>query len=150
MRVIIQRVLEASIKVEKNEIGKIEQGLLVFVGVEDNDNDNDIEWICQKIVNMRIFNDDGKKMNHSIIEVKGKILLVSQFTLQASTKKGNRPSFIKAAPANYAKQCYEKMKKILEELLNQKIECGKFGADMKINLVNDGPVTIFIDSKIKE
>lgn len=150
MRVVIQRVSQASVKIAHEEVGKINQGLLVLVGIEDADTEEDIQWICHKIVNMRIFSDDDGKMNLSIVDVKGNILLVSQFTLHASTKKGNRPSFIKAAKPEYAEQCYEKIKALLQQLLQSNIECGKFGADMQVSLINDGPVTIVMDSKMKE
>lgn len=150
MRVVIQRVSESSVRVENKIVGKINQGLLLFLGIEDADNQEDIEWLANKICNLRIFNDEKGIMNKSLLDIQGDILLVSQFTLHASTKKGNRPSYIKAAKHEYAKTMYEKFKDYLGLLLKISIQTGIFGADMKVSLINDGPVTITIDSKNKE
>ncbi|KZE78281.1 D-tyrosyl-tRNA(Tyr) deacylase [Myroides marinus] len=150
MRVVIQRVTKASVTVEGNVIGKIGQGLLVLVGVEDVDTVQDIEWLSGKIVNLRIFEDENGVMNKSVKEVEGEVLLVSQFTLHASTKKGNRPSYIKASKPDFAIPMYEKFIKQLEQDLEKSIQTGEFGADMKVELLNDGPVTIVIDSQNKE
>ena len=150
MKVVIQRVSEASVTVDGNITGKINQGLLVLVGIEDADTNEDIEWLSNKIVNLRIFNDEALVMNKSVIDIAGDILLVSQFTLHASTKKGNRPSYIKASKPDFAIPIYQKMIEKLEKDLNKKVETGVFGADMKLKLLNDGPVTIVIDSKNKE
>ncbi len=150
MRVIIQRVTHANVKVNNYIVGEINTGLLVLVGIEDADNDEDIDWLSNKIINLRIFNDEQSIMNKSVIEVDGNILLISQFTLHAAIKKGNRPSYIKASKPEIAIPLYEKMTNKLQHLLNKKIEIGIFGADMKVSLLNDGPVTIFIDSKNKE
>ena len=150
MRVVIQRVSNASVEVDQKITGKIEEGLLVFLGIEDADNDEDIQWLCNKIVNLRIFNDEDGVMNKSVLEVNGNILLVSQFTLHASTKKGNRPSYIRASKPEIAIPMYEKMIEELQSAMGKKIESGIFGADMKVQLLNDGPVTIVIDTKNKE
>lgn len=150
MRVVIQRVTRASVTVEGNVIGKIGQGLLILVGVEDVDTVQDIEWLSGKIVNLRIFEDENGVMNKSVKEVEGEVLLVSQFTLHASTKKGNRPSYIKASKPDFAIPMYEKFIKQLEQDLDKSIQTGEFGADMKVELLNDGPVTIVIDSQNKE
>jgi len=150
MRVVIQRVSRASVKVDGNVIGAIQNGLLVLLGIEDADNDEDITWLSNKIVNLRIFNDEQDVMNKSVLDVGGSILLVSQFTLHAATKKGNRPSYIKASKPDIAIPMYEKMISQLSNDLNKKIETGIFGADMKVELLNDGPVTIIIDTKNKE
>ena len=149
MIAVVQRVSEATVKIEgilKSQIGK---GLVVLVGIEEADNDEDIEWLSSKIVNLRIFNDVQGVMNVSIKDDGGEILLVSQFTLHASTKKGNRPSYIKAARPDVAVPLYEKFIKALQVALGKDVQTGKFGADMKIGLVNDGPVTIIIDTKNK-
>jgi D-aminoacyl-tRNA deacylase len=150
MRAVIQRVSEASCKVNGVITGKISQGFLVLLGIEDADDEEDIAWLSQKIANMRIFNDENFLMNKSLADINGDILLISQFTLFAQTKKGNRPSFINAAKPEKAIPLYEKMIVALANLTGKKIETGVFGADMKISLVNDGPVTIMIDSKHKE
>jgi D-tyrosyl-tRNA(Tyr) deacylase len=150
MRVVIQRVLEASVTVEGAVIGQIQQGLMVLVGIVNEDDKSDIEWLSNKIVNMRIFEDEAGVMNKSLLEVGGSILLVSQFTLHASTKKGNRPSYITAAKPDIAIPLYEQMIHQLELDLGSSIQTGKFGADMKVALINNGPVTITIDSKNKE
>ena len=150
MRVVIQRVSKASVTVEGNVTGKIEAGLLVLLGIEDTDTDEDIYWLSGKIVNLRIFNDEEGVMNKSVLDINGNILLVSQFTLHASTKKGNRPSYIRASKPDVAVPLYEKMIRQLEKDLGKNIQTGIFGADMKVELLNDGPVTIVIDSKNKE
>lgn len=150
MRTVIQRVLNAHVKVNNAIVGEINAGLLVFVGIEDADNDEDINWLSNKIINLRIFNDEEGVMNKSVMDIDGNILLISQFTLHAATKKGNRPSYIKASKPEIAIPLYEKMIEKLQQLLNKKIETGIFGADMKVSLLNDGPVTIFMDSKNKE
>jgi D-tyrosyl-tRNA(Tyr) deacylase len=150
MRVVIQRVSEASVKVEENITGMIGVGLLIFAGIEDADNDEDIKWISNKIVHIRIFNGENGIMNRSIKDVNGDILLVSQFTLHASTKKGNRPSYIKASKSEIAIPMYEKLVNQLQQDLEKTIQTGVFGADMKVQLINNGPVTIMIDSKNRE
>jgi len=150
MRAVIQRVTEASCTVEGNITGEIQHGLLVLLGVEDADTEEDLKWLSQKIANMRIFGDEQGLMNRSVIDVDGGILLISQFTLFASTKKGNRPGFTKAARPDKAIPLYEQMLKELETLTGKKTEAGIFGADMKIRLLNDGPVTIVVDTKNKE
>lgn len=150
MRAVIQRVSRASCTVAGQVTGQIQIGLLVLLGIEDADNGDDVEWLAQKMVNMRIFGDENHLMNKALADVNGNILLVSQFTLFAQTKKGNRPSFIRAARPDKAIPLYEQMVKELEKLLNKKIGTGIFGADMKIDLLNDGPVTIVMDTKEKE
>ena len=150
MRAVIQRVTQASVTVDGNITGTIDHGLLVLLGIEDADNNEDIQWLSSKIVNMRIFNDEAGVMNVSVKDNGGDILLVSQFTLHANTKKGNRPSYIKASKPDIAIPVYEKMIAQLETDFGKKIETGIFGADMKVNLLNDGPVTIVIDTKNKE
>lgn len=150
MRVVLQRTAFASVKVDGNITGSIQKGLLVLLGIEDADSLEDIEWLSSKIVNLRIFDDDNGVMNLSVKDVAGDILLVSQFTLHASTKKGNRPSYIKASKPDIAIPMYEKMIAQLETDLGKKIQTGFFGADMKVELLNDGPVTIAIDTKNKE
>ncbi len=150
MRIVIQRVSEASVKVDNEITGAIGMGLLVLMGIEDADTTEDIIWLSNKIVNLRIFNDAEGVMNLGVKEVNGDILLISQFTLHASTKKGNRPSYIKASKPTIAVPLYEKMIQQLETDLEKKIQTGVFGADMKVNLLNDGPVTIVIDSKNRE
>ena len=150
MRVVIQRVKQASVTVEGEIIGKIGHGLLILAGFEESDTKEDFEWIANKIVQLRIFNDENGVMNLSVQDVEGNLLVVSQFTLHASTKKGNRPSYIKASPPNVAKNQYEEFVKVLQNKFLRNIQTGKFGADMKVDLLNDGPVTIIIDSKNKE
>ncbi len=150
MRVVIQRVLEASVKVNNEVVGNIDNGLLVFVGFEEDDNNEDIDWIVRKIIGLRIFNDAQQIMNLSIVDTGGNMLVISQFTLHASTKKGNRPSYIKAAKPQSALIKYESTLALLSEALGKKVERGIFGADMKVSLINDGPVTILMDSKNKE
>lgn len=150
MRAVLQRTAFASVKVDGNITGSIQKGLLVLMGVEDVDTAEDIEWLSSKIVNLRVFDDENGVMNLSVKDVDGDILLVSQFTLHASIKKGNRPSYIKASKPDFAIPIYEKMIAQLETDLGKKIQTGIFGADMKVELLNDGPVTIVIDSKNKE
>ena len=150
MKVVIQRVSEASVTISGKVNGAIGKGLMILVGIENEDNDEDIQWLCQKIVQLRIFNDENGVMNLSLLDVDGDILLISQFTLYASTKKGNRPSYIKAAKPEISVPIYEKMILKLTEFTNKRIQTGIFGEDMKVALVNDGPVTILIDSKNKE
>ncbi|MGY4385265.1 D-tyrosyl-tRNA(Tyr) deacylase [Pedobacter sp. UYP24] len=150
MRAVIQRVTNASCRVESKLTGEIEHGLLVLLGIEDNDTQEDLEWLAGKITAMRIFGDENGLMNKGLIDIDGNILLISQFTLFASTKKGNRPGFIKAARPEKAIPLYDKMIEKLSLLLGKRIKSGIFGADMKISLLNDGPVTIIIDSKNKE
>src|SRR3954447_8657490 len=150
MRVVIQRVSRASVTVDKRITGQIQEGLLVLSGYEDADTQTDIEWLSNKIVQIRIFNDENGVMNKSVKDVNGDILLVSQFTLHASTKKGNRPSYIRASKADIAIPLYEQFIRQLSHNIGKRIFTGQFGADMKVRLLNDGPVTILIDSKIKE
>ena len=150
MKVVIQRVSEASVTIGGKVNGTIGKGLMILVGIENEDSDEDIQWLCQKIVQLRIFNDENGVMNLSLLDVDGDILLISQFTLHASTKKGNRPSYIKAAKPDISIPIYEKMILKLTEFKNKRIQTGIFGEDMKVALVNDGPVTILIDSKNKE
>lgn len=150
MRVVIQRVSEASVVINNEVVASIKTGLLVLLGIEDIDNQDDISWLCNKIVNLRIFPDDNNVMNNSVIDANGDIIVVSQFTLHASTKKGNRPSYIKAAKPAVAIPMYENFVKQLQVVLQKPLQTGEFGADMKVHLVNDGPVTILIDSKNKE
>ncbi|MGN6399162.1 MAG: D-aminoacyl-tRNA deacylase [Flavisolibacter sp.] len=150
MKAVIQRVSKASVTIEGKINGTIDNGLLILLGIEDADTVEDIQWLSNKIVNLRIFNDEHGVMNRSVIEENGNILLISQFTLHASTKKGNRPSYIKASKPEVAIPLYEKMIQQLENDLNKKIQTGTFGADMKVALLNDGPVTIVIDTKNKE
>ncbi|WMN06441.1 D-aminoacyl-tRNA deacylase [Marivirga arenosa] len=149
MIAVIQRVSEASVKIENEIKGNINYGLMILLGIEEDDNQEDIEWLTRKIINMRIFNDDNGVMNKSLLDVNGEILLISQFTLHASTKKGNRPSYIKAAKPDIAIPLYEKMLNELDQQITTEIQSGEFGADMKVSLVNDGPVTIILDSKNK-
>ena len=150
MRAVIQRVTRASVTIDGIINGRIESGLLVLIGIEDADNDEDIEWLSGKIVNLRIFNDENGVMNISVKDVAGNILLISQFTLHGSTKKGNRPSYIKASKPDIAIPIYEKMIRPLSIDLGKEIQTGTFGADMKVELLNDGPVTIVIDTKNRE
>ncbi len=150
MRVVIQRVSWASVTVEREIIAEINDGLLVLVGIEDADGYEDIAWLSTKIVNLRIFNDAAGVMNKSVKEIDGNIIAVSQFTLHAATKKGNRPSYIKAAKPEIAIPLYQSFVVALENELGKKVQTGVFGADMKIALLNDGPVTITIDSKNRE
>ncbi len=150
MRAVIQRVKEASVKVDGKITGQIGQGLLVLVGIEDADTQEDIDWLSKKIAGLRIFDDENGVMNLSVMETDGNILAVSQFTLMASTKKGNRPSYIRASKGDYAEPMYEKFCMSLEKETGKKTEKGIFGADMKVLLLNDGPVTIIMDTKNKE
>ena len=150
MRLVVQRVSKSNVKVSGEIIGEIKEGLMILVSFVDEDNDIDLEWMKKKIINLRIFNDDEGKMNRSVQNVDGDILLISQFTLHGSTKKGNRPSFIKAAKPDFANVMYVKFIKVLEESLDKEIQTGEFGGDMKVSLINDGPTTIIIDSKNKE
>jgi D-tyrosyl-tRNA(Tyr) deacylase len=150
MRLVIQRVKEASVQVEGAIIGAIQNGLMILVGIEDADSQEDIEWLAAKVSNLRIFDDADGVMNLSIKEVQGDILLISQFTLHASTKKGNRPSYINASKPPIAVPLYEAMIQQLENELGKPIQTGKFGADMQVSLLNNGPVTIIMDSKNKD
>ncbi len=150
MRAVIQRVSMAAVDIGGNDRARIGKGLLVLLGIEDADTGGDIEWLSGKIIHLRIFNDAGGVMNESIKDIDGEILLVSQFTLHASTKKGNRPSYIKASKPGIAIPLYEKMIRQLSGELGREIKTGVFGADMKVELINDGPVTIVIDTKNKE
>lgn len=150
MRVVLQRVSQASVAVDAKIVADIQKGLLVLVGIEDADTQEDIDWLVGKIIKMRIFGDENDVMNCSVQDIDGDIVVVSQFTLHASTKKGNRPSYIKASKPEFAIQMYENFVKSLEKEFNKKIQTGIFGADMKVSLLNDGPVTILIDSKNKE
>lgn len=150
MRAVIQRVTHAAVKVDQQVTGQIQKGLLVFVGIEDADTAEDLEWLSNKITNLRIFDDEAGVMNCSVKEINGDILLISQFTLHASTKKGNRPSYIKASKPEIAIPIYEKMILQLQKDLGKNIQTGVFGADMKVELLNDGPVTIVIDTKNRE
>ena len=150
MKIVIQRVSEASVTIEQKIVAQIHQGLLVLVGIEDEDTSEDSNWLVSKIVNLRIFPDKNEVMNLSVKDIDGEIIVVSQFTLHAATKKGNRPSYIKAAKPDIAIPIYEKFLQQLDVELGKKIQTGQFGADMKVALVNDGPVTIIIDSKNRE
>ena len=150
MRVVIQCVSEASVSIEGQIYSEIQQGLLVLLGIEHSDTEQDIEWLSKKIANLRIFVDDNNQINKSIIDIKGQLLVVSQFTLHAKTKNGNRPSFIEAARPEFAKPLYETFIKRLTLDSKSQVLSGKFGANMQVNLCNDGPVTLIIDSKNKE
>ena len=150
MRAVIQRVTKASCTVDNQITGQIQQGLMILLGVEEADTTEDLKWLGQKFINLRIFEDEQGMMNKSIQDVDGNILLISQFTLFAQTKKGNRPSFIRAAKPDKAKPMYEEMALLLSQLLQKEVQLGIFGADMKIDLLNDGPVTIVMDTKDKD
>lgn len=150
MRAVIQRVSNAKVEIDGSVKGSINKGLLVLIGIENADNQDDIEWISSKIVQLRIFGDKNGLMNESIIDIEGNILLISQFTLFGQTKKGNRPSFIKAARPEIAIPIYEKLLEMLNSKLGKTIESGLFGADMMVTLTNDGPVTLYLDTKNKE
>ena len=150
MRVVIQKVTQASVSIENQIVASIDKGLLVLVGIEDGDTNEDIAWLSSKIVNLRVFDDANGVMNLSVKEVEGEVLIVSQFTLHASTKKGNRPSYIKAARPEVAIPIYEAFIKQVETLLGKRVSTGQFGAMMEVSLCNDGPVTILIDTKNKE
>lgn len=150
MRIVIQKVTHASVTIEGKIKSEIKKGLLVFVGIEDRDKDDDIDWLANKIVNIRIFEDENGVMNKSVIDMDGEILVVSQFTLHALTKKGNRPSYIKASKPDFAIPMYEKFCNKISENLGKEVKTGVFGADMKVELLNDGPTTIWIDSQNRE
>lgn len=150
MRIVIQRVSRASVKVADETVGKIENGLLVFLGISHDDQEEDVHWLAKKLMNLRIFNDDEGKMNLSLNDVDGEVLMVSQFTLHASTKKGNRPSFVKSANPNLGKRLYDYFIDYLNKEYKISVATGVFGAMMEIELLNDGPVTIIMDSKNKE
>ena len=150
MKTVIQRVSSASVTIDCKIVAEIQNGLLVLVGIEDADTQEDINWLCQKIANLRIFGDENEVMNLSVKDIDGEIIVVSQFTLQASTKKGNRPSYSKASKPEIAIPMYVRFVQTLEQELGKKVQPGVFGADMKVALLNDGPVTIIIDSKNKE
>jgi D-aminoacyl-tRNA deacylase len=150
MRAVIQRVTRASVTIGKKIKSEIGSGLVVLSGFEETDNDSDIEWLCNKIVNLRIFNDNDDVMNLSVLDTKGNILVISQFTLHAKTKKGNRPSYIRAAHPDIAVPLYNKFVSTLSRLMGKNVCTGEFGAMMEVELVNDGPVTIIIDTKAKE
>ena len=150
MKTVIQRVSSASVTVDENKVAEIQKGLLVLVGIEDTDAQEDIDWLCQKTVNLRIFNDENNVMNLSVKDIDGEIIVVSQFTLHASTKKGNRPSYIKASKPEIAIPIYQNFVRQMEKEFGKKVQTGIFGADMKVMLLNDGPVTIQMDSKNKE
>ncbi len=150
MKVVIQRVSKASVTIEGNKVASINNGLLILLGIIDEDTNEDVSWLSNKITNLRIFNDENGVMNQSLKDVHGDALVVSQFTLYASTKKGNRPSYIKAAKPEVAIPLYETFVKQIETDLGKPVQTGEFGADMKVELLNDGPVTIIIDSKLKE
>ena len=149
MRVLIQRVLEATVKIDQVEYSRISKGMLVFVGIENDDTEEDIDYLCKKILNLRIFDDEEGVMNESVLQKENEIMVISQFTLHANTRKGNRPSYIKAAKPDIAVPIYEKFCQQLELQSGIEIKTGEFGADMKVSLINDGPVTIWIDSKAK-
>lgn len=150
MRVVIQRVSEASVTIENKKVANINRGLLVLVGIEESDTQEDIDWLVAKVVKLRIFGDENGVMNLSVQEINGDIIVVSQFTLHAATKKGNRPSYIKAAKPEIAIPLYESFVQKIEQEIGKKVQTGQFGADMKVALLNDGPVTIIIDTKNKE
>ena len=150
MRAVIQRVTKASVTIDAVEKSAIRHGLLILLGIEDADTSEDVQWLSARIVNLRIFNDENGVMNRSVKEISGGILLISQFTLHASTKKGNRPSYIRASKPAHAIPLYESMIRQLTTDLGKEIGTGRFGADMKVELLNDGPVTILIDTKAKE
>ena len=150
MRVVIQRVSQASVSIDSQVKSQIDTGLMILLGIEEADTKEDIEWLSKKIVNMRIFPDNDEVMNKSIIDVGGEVLIISQFTLHASTKKGNRPSYIQAAKPDKAIPLYQSFVAEIQGLLSTKVQTGEFGADMQISLINDGPVTIFVDTKNKQ
>lgn len=150
MKVVIQRVLEASVTINNKVAASINNGLLVLLGIVDDDSQEDINWLCNKIANLRIFGDENDVMNNSILEIKGDVIVVSQFTLHANIKKGNRPSYIKAAKPEVAIPLYESFIRQLEVNLDKSVQTGEFGADMKVQLISDGPVTIIIDTKNRE
>ena len=150
MRVVVQRVKQASVEVGSSVVSFIDLGMVILLGIEINDNENDIDWTTKKLSQLRIFDDESRTMNKSLVDVKGDVIVISQFTLHALTKKGNRPSYIKAAKSDYAKKIYQKFLTSIETRINKKPKAGIFGADMLVKIENDGPVTIFIDSKNKE
>lgn len=150
MRVVVQRVSQSSVIIESDIVSSISKGLLILLGVENNDTLDDVNWLIRKIINLRIFTDIDGKMNNSIIDIKGDIIVVSQFTLHAKTKKGNRPSYINAAPPKIAIPLYENFVQVLKNESKLNVLTGNFGADMKVSLINDGPVTIIIDSKNRD
>ena len=149
MKAVLQRVNEASVTIGNEKVASIKNGMLVLLGIVDDDTQEDIDWLSKKTANLRIFNDENDVMNKSLIDIDGEMIVVSQFTLQASTKKGNRPSYLKAAKPDIAIPLYEKFIEQIEQYLGKKVQTGQFGADMKVALINDGPVTIIIDSKQK-
>lgn len=150
MKVVIQRVSKASVTIKNQKVANIKKGLLILLGIVNEDIQEDIDYLVRKVINLRIFNDENEVMNKSLLDINGDLIVVSQFTLQASTKKGNRPSYIKAAKPEIAIPLYQNFIKTLQDLVTTKVETGEFGADMKVELLNDGPVTIIIDSKNKE
>ena len=150
MRIVIQRVREAKVKVEEEVVGSMGQGLLVFLGIENEDDSSDLKWLVNKLLNLRIFDDENQMMNRSLLDIMGELMVISQFTLMAATKKGNRPSYIRAARHEIAIPLYEQFLILAEERLGKKVAKGVFAADMKVSLINDGPVTIIIDSKNRE
>ncbi|MDY2585742.1 D-aminoacyl-tRNA deacylase [Winogradskyella aquimaris] len=150
MKIVIQRVKESSVVINNNAVASIGKGLLVLLGIVNEDTQEDIDWLCNKIVNLRIFPDENDIMNKSLLDIDGEVIVVSQFTLHANTKKGNRPSYIQAAKPDIAIPLYQNFVKTLQDSLGKAIQTGEFGADMKVHLVNDGPVTIIIDSKNRE
>lgn len=150
MRLVIQRVTQASVTINEIVKSEIKKGLLIFVGIENSDGADDIEWLCKKVINLRIFDDNEGIMNKSVLDIGGDILVISQFTLHASTKKGNRPSYIRAAKGDISQPLYNLFCKELSKELGKQIGTGEFGADMKVRLLNDGPVTILMDTKNKE
>ncbi len=150
MRVVIQRVSQAEVVIDGESVGKIGKGLMLLIGIEADDTEADISWLTQKIVNMRIFDDEAGVMNLSVKDIDGEIIAISQFTLHASTRKGNRPSYIRAARPDFAEPMYEKFKAEIERQSGKRAAAGRFGADMKCSLINDGPVTIILDTKLKE
>ena len=150
MKVVIQRVSQASVMIGNNKVAAIDHGLLVLLGIVEEDNQEDIDWLCKKVLNLRIFPDEGNVMNTSLMDAGGNVIVVSQFTLHASTKKGNRPSYIKAAKPDVAIPLYEAFVSTLQTQLGKTVQTGEFGADMKVQLINNGPVTIIIDSKHRD
>lgn len=150
MKVVIQRVSEASVVIDNRKVASVDKGLLVLLGIVSEDTQDDIDWLCKKVVNLRVFPDENGVMNTSLKDADGNVIVVSQFTLHASTKKGNRPSYIRAAKPEIAIPLYENFVKSLQNTLGKTVQTGEFGADMKVHLVNDGPVTIIIDSKNRE
>ncbi|MBT6815897.1 MAG: D-tyrosyl-tRNA(Tyr) deacylase [Flavobacteriales bacterium] len=150
MRAVIQRVSQASVSIDEKKVASINEGILVLLGIETQDTKEDSEWLSNKISSLRIFSDKDEKMNKSVTEVNGEVIVVSQFTLHAKTKKGNRPSYIKSSRPEHAMPLYEQFKKDLSDVIGKEVQSGEFAADMKVSLTNDGPVTIIIDTKNKE